>query len=174
MSVKSTKDDQQPSLHPDEAPMADHDAAMTADDGHTATGTTRSPKPPKVSSRESSPAEEIPRVNETPPAAASTFSVFGKLPAELRFSIWEPGAKADRVVCFEREVTTQTIPRRRNPTRTREIQDEHFLSSTKAPAILHVCSESRKVGEKIFASIQTDQTSYLKSTPIPSEISCTS
>jgi len=73
---------------------------------------------------------------QTSPELATAFTIFPKLPVELRLKIWKfalPGRRIVDIRCDKQSVLF-----------------EKYRSSTPIPSILHVCSESRTLASKVY------------------------
>jgi hypothetical protein len=70
---------------------------------------------------------------ESPSQSVTTFTVFPKLPVELRFKIWKLALPGTRVVAINFDYESETI-----------------TSSARIPAALHTCRESRLEALKVY------------------------
>jgi 2EXR family len=80
------------------------------------------------------------------PPPLTTFTCFGRLPAELRVLIWELARHGPRVV---RLAWSKDPPKAPSWSRFPELYRANY-SSAPIPAMLHACSESRQVALKWY------------------------
>ncbi|KAL2075128.1 hypothetical protein VTL71DRAFT_70 [Oculimacula yallundae] len=145
----------------------DVSSSAAAGDAHAIQATPSSQKSSNELSQNSSSTEEIDRGDEPRQSHSSggrgSFTLFPKLPMELRVSVWKITLGDARVVCVNCPLKPVKCPRPKNVEyKDKEDYGFYFESSTQPPSILHVDHESREEGLRIYRSIQLDDTYHAK------------